>query len=112
VYADNLKYKIDPDNFTLILPRQKDSNTSHGAIICSNIRSIFTSNCLNTVSSMIYSGWHSALNEIEFVIEIWIEFNIYVPHKHNMQYIDVSKNTNVPIDRALYKKILMRHISG
>jgi len=34
VYAiDNLKYKIDPDNFTLILPCQKDSNTSHGAII-------------------------------------------------------------------------------
>jgi len=48
VYAnDNLKYKIDPDNFTLILPCQKDSNTNYGIIICSNIRSIFTSNCLN-----------------------------------------------------------------
>jgi len=44
------------------------------------------------------------------VIEIRIEFNNYVPRKHNMQYIDVSKKTSVPIDRALYKKILMKHI--
>jgi len=30
VYAiDNLKYKIDPDNFTLILPCQKNSNTTY-----------------------------------------------------------------------------------
>lgn len=31
--------QIDPDNFKLILPCQKNSNTSHGNIVHSDIRS-------------------------------------------------------------------------